>query len=117
MIPNCLAPLGPEDIAPIVRPIDDQRILALWRRHRELGCEFVFAELELGLTFCQILRSLRVHAGPDYENAVQLAELALATAEKFMWSLRDQHYEFDQMTAQAERLRFELDALRDGLGA
>jgi hypothetical protein len=43
--------------------------------------------------------------------------MALAAAEKFMWIVKMKHPEFDQMMAQAERLKFELDRLeQNGAG-
>jgi hypothetical protein len=38
--------------------------------------------------------------------------MALRSAERFMWNLKLEHRHFDQMTALAERLRFELEALK-----
>jgi len=44
---------------------------------------------------------------PDiYSGGERRAHLALQRAEEYMWKLRIAHQEFDQLTSQLERLRF-----------
>jgi hypothetical protein len=47
----------------------------------------------------------------DHSDALKHAQLALDSANQFMWRFKMKHPEFDQMTALAERLRMELDSL------
>ena len=77
------------------------------------------AQLEERLGVRLLLRSTRrlnlTDAGKTfYENAkraIGSAWKALESAEKYMFKLKMEHVVFDEMTARAERLRLELEAL------
>ena len=79
------------------------------RRGLDLMADFVMVQLQVGNTFYR--------AAKNYKNeqssraAIEKAFKALETAEKYMWKLRMEHSIFDAMTADAERLRLELEAL------
>jgi hypothetical protein len=81
----------------------------LERHGLDAMASFVLVELELGRTFCNVAK--------NYENdersrgAIEKARKALETAEKYMCKLQMEHLVFDEMTALAERLRLELEAL------
>jgi hypothetical protein len=81
----------------------------LQRHGLDAMASFVLVELEVGRTLCNVAK--------NYENdeksrgAIEKARKALETAEKYMWKLNMEHSVFDEMTASAERLRFELEAL------
>jgi hypothetical protein len=47
------------------------------------------------------------------ERAFRRAQAAYNLAEDWIWKLRMPHSQFDQLTARLERLRFQLDDLRD----
>ena len=72
--------------------------------------DFVLTELTVGITRCQIARGRR-QLGLDASMAIQQAQAALHSASSSMQRFRPLYPEFDQMTALAERLRMELDAL------
>jgi hypothetical protein len=46
-----------------------------------------------------------------YVKGVKRARLALQRAEELIWELDIPHQQFDQVTSQVERLRFELAGL------
>jgi hypothetical protein len=90
----------------------EERIRFMYEQNQEAATNLVFAELDIGLTFCHMTKSaaaLRDKA--KYERNVARAHGALALAEKYMWRLKMRHPQFDQMMAQVERLKFELDSL------
>ena len=69
-------------------------------------------EVELGLRFCKIARSGPI--SPDlYAEGIHQARLAVQHAEEYIWKLRIAHESFDQLTSNAERLRFELAQFED----
>ena len=90
----------------------EQRIQRLRKSNEDAAIDFVFCELTTGIMNCQIARTRIENIGVDGSHAVEDAEKALHTAEKYMWKFKMRHQEFDQMTALAERLRMELDSLR-----
>lgn len=73
--------------------------------------DFVFADLRLGLTFCEIAKKQKHLGRYEYLAGIIQGQSALDAAEKFMWRLKRRHPEFDQMMALAERLKFEIDSL------
>ena len=90
----------------------EERVARLLRLGEGTAVDFVLTELTTGIISCKIARTRRDKLGLDYTFTLQQAQLALYTAEKFMWRFRMKHPEFDQMTALAERLRMELDSLK-----
>jgi hypothetical protein len=85
-----------------------QRLAAL---HRSDGAHFVFAELANGLAICLSLRlNQPSNANERYWNIAR-AQIALEVTEACMWELKLSHYDFNQMMAFAERLRFEVGDL------
>jgi hypothetical protein len=69
----------------------------------------VFARLQIGLTMCRLARTAKDEKLTRYLNQ---ASKALEDANDIMWKLDMSHPDFDQLTAQCERLKFELDNLR-----
>ena len=88
----------------------EERLRQLFKNNQEAASNLVFAELDIGLTFCKLAQRFPVEA-EKFERSVGRARNALALAEKYMWRLKMEHPQFDQMMAQVERLKFELDAL------
>jgi hypothetical protein len=71
--------------------------------------DFVMTELQVGRTLCDIAKN---YSDAERSNrAMGRAWKALETAEKYMRKLGMEHLLFDEMTALAERLRLELEAL------
>jgi len=91
----------------------EMHIEKLRKQNEAAAIELVFSQLTVGITSCRIARTRRYNLGLDDTLAVRQAEKALAVAEKFVWKFKLKHPEFDQMIALAERLRFELEALRN----
>jgi hypothetical protein len=83
----------------------------LSHRTREVALSFVFIELTTGLSSCQLIRDSRIMTKQNKAWHLAHADNAFHVAEAAMWRIEMTHYEFDQMTAMAERLRFELQAL------
>jgi len=92
----------------------EKRINQLLRRSDEAAVNFVFSQLTIGITSCQIAKAQRRSGVLDDSAALRRAEKALRAAEKFMWRLKLQHPEFDQIMALVERLSMELDSLKSG---
>jgi hypothetical protein len=94
----------------------EDRIARAYQNSQLAAINLIFAELALGLTFCKITEN-EPKAHEHYTAGLKRARMALAAAEKFMWIVKMKHPEFDQMMAQAERLKFELDRLeQNGAG-
>jgi hypothetical protein len=69
-------------------------------------------EVDQGLRFCKIVRSGAM--SPElYDDGVQRTRLALQHAEEYIWNLHIAHESFDELTSNAERLRFELAQLEE----
>ena len=81
------------------------------RQSSQAMVAFVYAELTVALTSLKVARSRR-GLGLQSLPAIKFAERALATAEKAMWKSA-RHEDFDQMVAQAERVRMELRSLEE----
>lgn len=81
------------------------------RQSAQAMIAFVYAELTVALTSLKVARS-RKNLGLQSLPAIKLAQRALATAERVMWKSPN-HEDFDQMVAQAERVRMELEALEE----
>ena len=79
------------------------------RHGLDVMAKFVMVELEVGRTLCSVAKSYKDEE--KFNRAVARARKALENAEKYMWKLRMEHSVFDEMTASAERLRLELEAL------
>jgi hypothetical protein len=52
-----------------------------------------------------------LHTPLHHARTIKLIQAALGSAEKFMWKLGQTHPAFEEMTVQAEGLRFEPDGL------
>jgi len=89
----------------------EARIRRLAESSEQAAIQFVFTELTVGITSCQIAKK-RGALSLDISQALRQGEVALHAAEKYMWKFKMMHPEFDQMIALAERLRLELDSLR-----
>ena len=79
------------------------------RRGLDAMANFVMVELEVGRTLCEVAKNYKNEE--KFSRAIGKAWKALETAEKYMWKLHLEHSVFDEMTASAERLRLELEAL------
>ncbi len=90
----------------------ETRISHALQSSERAAIDFVFTEFTVGITRCQIARN-RLRLGLDISMAMQQAEASVHGASNSMHRFRYSHPEFDQMTALAERLRMELNALRD----
>jgi hypothetical protein len=84
----------------------------LSHRNREIAIGFVFIELTTGLSSCELIRSSEIMTKEKKAWHLAYADKAFHVAEAAMWRIKMTHQEFDQMTATAERLRFELQALQ-----
>jgi len=84
----------------------------LSHRNREVAISFVYIELMTGLSSCQQIRASRVMTESQKAWHLAFAGKAFHAAEAAMWKIKMTHPEFDQMTALAERLRFELETLQ-----
>lgn len=94
----------------------EDRIARVYQDGQQAAINLIFAELALGLTFCETT-SHDPKKGEKFNAGLNRARMVLNAAEKFMWIVKMRHPEFDQMMAQAERLKFELDVLeRNGTG-
>jgi hypothetical protein len=84
----------------------------LSHRNREVAISFVFIELTTGLSSCELLRNSQMMTNEKKAWHLAHAARAFEVAEAGMWTIEMTHPEFDQMTAMAERLRFEIQALQ-----
>ena len=84
--------------------------IELRRTTKDIVTELVFIELRLGLTFCQSA-ALHRGGGAKCNQALHFARRAHENAVKYMWRVGLDHPAFNQMTAQCERLKFEIEAL------
>ena len=80
--------------------------------NRRFRVKCVLMEVNLGLRFCQIMRSAPASADV-FVGGTRRAKMALREAEKYMWEIPIDHPQFNQLTSQVERLRFELNDLQD----
>ncbi len=76
--------------------------------HKSIA-KFVETEIETGFLFCLIAKQQQL--GARRERLLQNAWKAHDTAQKWIWKLHMAHDQFDQVTAQLERLGFELNGL------
>jgi hypothetical protein len=90
----------------------EERINRLLRRSDDAAINFVFSQLTIGITSCQIAKARRRSGTLNDSAPLRRAEKALRAAEKFMWRLKLQHPVFDQIMALVERLSMELDSLK-----
>lgn len=82
----------------------------LHRLNQEIATSIVFSEIAIGMTYCKIAAS----GGAAYKlRALQLARNALEIADNWMFRIHLEHPEFNRMTAETERLRFELESLSE----
>ena len=88
----------------------EERLRQLFKNNKEAATNLVFAQLDIGLTFCSLIKKFPT-SREKFVRGINRARNSLALAEKYMWRLKMEHPQFDQMMAQVERLKFELDAL------
>jgi hypothetical protein len=81
------------------------------REGLDLMAQFVLTELEVGRTFCALAHSYE--SAERRKHAIKNAWTALESAEKYMFKLQMEHSVFDEMTAQMERLKFELESFSE----
>ena len=105
-----LEELADKSTLPIAAALDE-RIHKALEKSRQAATGLVFAEVTAGLCFCRIARSVP-QSDWKYRSGVRNAHTALQMADKYMWKLGLSHPEFDQMMAQTERLKFELDSIK-----
>lgn len=80
----------------------------LSRSNHNATTALVFSEIALGMTFCRVAVNF---AEERRAKALALARRAYDTAVHYMSRVQLEHPEFNQLTAQAERLRFEIESL------
>ena len=68
----------------------------------------VIVDIETGLTFCRIAK--RRIPGHARVKTLENARKAYQAGENWLWRLRMTHAHANQIAAQLERLRFELDS-------
>ena len=88
-----------------------ERVAELRRLRDTVSGDFALSELTVGTTNCRIARS-RAGLGLGTTLRLNHAKRSLHRAERFMWKLKYRGYDFNQMTAQAERLRMEIESLK-----
>jgi hypothetical protein len=91
-------------------PSQAARIARVLGASQDAATALVFADLALGRTFCKLASTTREDP-QGYRFGLMSARQAHAAAEKYMWRLKQVHPQFDQMMAQSELLKFELDRL------
>jgi hypothetical protein len=80
------------------------------RQSEQTAIELVHIELTVALTNIKVAKT-RKALNLEIAAYVRLASHALGVAEKMMWKFRVRHNEFNEMVANAERARMELEAL------
>jgi hypothetical protein len=81
----------------------------------KIAVDFALPRVKLGLTFCTIAKTVPGRQ-KEVDRLVTLAAKPLESADKTMWRLGMAQPDFNEMMAQTERLRFELQAVTDGSG-
>lgn len=81
-----------------------REINAILERSERAKLNFLYADLQLGLTFCHLAKSVENYTG-EYSKRVQAAKRALETRE-FLWMAKTDPHELDQLTAQLETPHF-----------
>jgi hypothetical protein len=74
---------------------------------RKVMTELLLCRLRLGLTMCRLANTAK---GEQIARYRSYASNALEGANKLMWSLGMDHPDFDEFTAQCERLKLELES-------
>jgi uncharacterized coiled-coil DUF342 family protein len=88
-----------------------QKIHALRERSDEVMGNFLRTDLELAHTLYRLAMSCE---DPDlFSKRLRAAQTALETVSKFMWKANLTPRELDQLTAQIERLKFQLERSDD----
>lgn len=89
-----------------------EKIKSLAARTNVVGADFVFTQLAVGLTYIQIVKdSLNMTAEHKFVLH-SYAYRALMEAEAQMWNWNIKPEELNEVTAQLERLKFELGIVR-----
>ena len=83
-----------------------ERIIASSNRNLSL---LVSADLALGRTFCKVARL--AHNKESRDRAIASARRAQEAVARYIESMGRDHPEYEQMLAQAELLKSEIDAL------
>jgi hypothetical protein len=84
-----------------------RRIDAALEQGEQAKINFLRADLQLGLTFCHLAKSVEIYSG-EYARRVQVARRALEVCRESLWIAKPDPHELDQLTAQLEHLRFEV---------
>jgi hypothetical protein len=90
----------------------ERHIERLVERNRQLAIKFVLTELTVGLAYCREIRESSLMDRETRAWRMLQAGIALTSAETTMWKIKMAHPDFDQMMALAERLKFEVEALK-----
>lgn len=87
-----------------------QRIHALRERSDEVMVSFLWTDLEMADTFYRLAKSSE---DPNLlSKNLRAARIAVETVSKFIWKANLTPRELDHLTAQIERLKFELENVR-----
>jgi hypothetical protein len=90
----------------------ERHIARLLESNRQTAVDFVLTELTVGLAYCRQIRESSLMNKESRAWRMLQAGIALKSAETTMWKTKMAHPDFDQMMALAERLKFEIDALK-----
>jgi hypothetical protein len=91
-------------------PHNEKRVNKLVDANRDALTGFVFAELSLALTFCKIAKNSSDDVNRQ-RRSLKIARKAYENAQRYIFDLKIEHPAFDQMVAEAEFLKFELERL------
>ncbi len=84
--------------------------VAVRRRTRQVMREFLRTELAAARILCTLAKVNSRSASAD--EHLRRTRIAIDEVGRFMWSVRVQPRELDQLTAQIELLRFELESVQ-----
>lgn len=87
---------------------DARRVARLLSQTGRILTRLVFTELWVGLGYCDRARAEKDKARRRMQ--LRLAKKTYDVATAYMWKVNLNHPDFNRMTAEAERLRFELES-------
>jgi hypothetical protein len=85
-----------------------ERVQELLLASQDIRVQYVFTEIAAGRILCE---SALLRRGKGKQRLLSLASKAHHEANRLMWKIPLGHPAFNEIMVQAERLRFELEAL------
>jgi hypothetical protein len=82
---------------------------------RKVMAQFLRTELAAARILCSLARVS--HQSASVDERLRMTRIAIDAVRKFMWSVELEPQELDQLTAQLELLRFELESAQRELTA